>query len=74
MGPDMGNWFFPNKTRVYNHGEGTDGDFYRTRGQMVVLMQRIRGGVDGIYRCDIPDAMNVSQTIYIGVYSASTGE
>ena len=74
MGPDMGNWFFPNKTRVYNHGEGTDVDFYRTRGQMVVLMQRIRGGVDGIYRCDIPDAMNVSQTIYIGVYSASTGE
>ena len=74
MGPDMGNWFFPNETRIYTHGKGTDWDFYGTRGQMVVLMQRIRGGVNGIYHCDIPDAMNVTQTIYIGVYSASTGE
>ena len=35
---------------------------------------RRRGGVEGIYRCVIPDAVNVIQTIYIGVYSASTGE
>ena len=74
MGTDMGNWFFPNGTRIYTPGEGTDWDFYRTRGEMVVLMQRIRGGKEGIYRCDIPDVMNVTQTIYIGVYSASTGE
>ena len=37
-------------------------------------MDRRRGGEDGIYHCEIPDAMNVTQTIYIGVYSASTGE
>ena len=30
--------------------------------------------MEGIYRCEIPDAMNVTQTIYIGVYSASIGE
>ena len=37
-------------------------------------MSRRRGGVEGIYRCEIPDAVNVLQTIYIGVYSTSTGE
>ena len=74
MGPDMGNWFFPNGTTIYTPGEGTDWDFYRTRGEMVVLMHRKGGGEDGIYRCEMPDTLNVVQTIYIGVYSASTGE
>ena len=74
MGPDMGNWFFPNGTTINTPGEGTDWDFYRTRGEMVVLMQRKGGGEDGIYRCDIPDPMYDTQTIYIGVYSANTGE
>ena len=37
-------------------------------------MHHRRGGVEGIYRCVIPDAMNVTQTVYIGVYSESTGE
>ena len=68
----LGNWYFPNGTRIPSDGEKWD--FYRTRGQMVVRMNRRRGGVEGIYRCVIPDAMNVTQTIYIGVYSASTGE
>ena len=72
MGPALGNWFFPNGTRVPSLGVGWD--FYRTRGQMVVRMHHRRGGVEGIYRCEIPDAMNVNQTIYIGVYSYSTGE
>ena len=71
-GPALGNWYFPNGTRVPSGG--MKWDFYRTRGQMVVSMYRRRGGVEGIYRCVIPDAMNVTQTIYIGVYSASTGE
>ena len=69
MGPSLGNWYFPNGTRVLSNG-----DFYRTRGQMVVHMYRRRGGMEGIYHCELPDAMNVTQTVYIGVYSASTGE
>ena len=67
-----GNWFFPNGTRVPS--PGNQWDFYRTRGQMMVLLNRRRGGVEGIYRCVIPDSVNVAKTIYIGVYSASTGE
>ena len=68
----IGNWFFPNGTGVPS--AGSNWDFYRTRGQIVVRMNRRRSGVEGIYRCEIPDAMNVTQSIYIGVYSASTGE
>ena len=67
--PTLGNWFFPNGTRVPS--TGSQWDFHRTRGQMKVLLQRRRGGEEGIYRCEISDAMNVTQTIYIGVYSAS---
>ena len=71
-GSALGNWFFPNGTRVPS--ASSQWDFHRSRGQMVVHMHRRGGGVEGIYRCEIPDAMNVTQTIYIGVYSASTGE
>ena len=66
----LGNWFFPNETRVPSSGHNWD--FHRTRGHMVVRLHRRRGGEEGIYCCEIPDAKNVTQTIYIGVYSAST--
>ena len=62
----IGNWFFPNGSRVESSGNQLD--FHRTRGQSVVRLQRRRGGVEGIYHCVVPDAMNVIQTIYIGVY------
>ena len=65
----LGNWFFPNGTKV-----GNGWDFYRTRRHMVVQLHRRRGGVEGIYRCEIPDSMSVIQTIYIGVYTTSTGK
>ena len=66
----LGNWFFPNGSRVPNRGN--QWNFYRDRGQMVTYLHRRRGREEGIYRCEIPDSMNVTQTIYIGVYSAST--
>ena len=73
IGPTViGYWFFPNGTRVPS--SGIPWDFHRTRGQMVVYLHRRRGGVTGIYSCVIPDIMNVTQTIYIGVYSGGTGE
>ena len=71
-GPVMGNWFFPNGSRVLNRDRLRD--FDRTRGQMVVRMHRRRGGVEGIYHCEISDSMNVIQTIYIEVYTARNGE
>ena len=68
----IGNWFFPNGTRVPS--SGNNWGFHRTRGPSVVLMAREKGGVDGIYYCDIPDTAGVIQTVYIGVYNTSTGE
>ena len=71
----LGNWFLPNGSRVPNkHNE--ESDFYKDRGDMVVRLNRRIGGMEGIYHCVIPDAMNVTQNMYIGVYSAntSTGE
>ena len=71
-GQAIGNWYFPNGTRVPSTGQQRD--LHRTRGLGTVLLHRRRGGVKGVYHCVVPDAMNVTQTIYIGVYSASTGE
>ena len=68
----FGNWFYPNGTRVPS--SSLQWDMHRTRGHMVIFLQRRRGGAKGIYHCVILDAMNVSQTIYIGVYPAETGE
>ena len=71
-GSPSGNWFFPNETRI--PGDSSQWDFYRTRGEMVVRMCRRRGGVEGIYRCEIRDSRNVNQTLYIGVYTTSSGK
>ena len=68
----IGNWYFPNGTRAPS--SGAQWDIHRTRGHMMVLLHRRRGGVEGVYSCVIPDTMNVTQTIYIGVYTADTGE
>ena len=68
----IGNWFFPNGTRVPS--SGSQWDVHRTRGRMVLLLHRRTGGVEGIYICVVPDATNVTQTIYIGVYTNNTGE
>ena len=69
----VGNWFFPNETRIPS--SGNQWDFHRTRGLGVILMhRRRRGGVNGIYSCEMPDATNVTQTVYIGVYSRTDGE
>ena len=65
-----GYWWFPNGTRVPS--SGVRWDFHRTRGQSAILLHRRRGGEEGIYSCVIPDAMNVYQTIHIGVYSTTS--
>ena len=79
----LGDWIFPNGTAVPNRFINfIDGilifwKFYRNRGPSVVRMNRREGGVDGIYHCVVPVSLGppiVYQNIYIGVYTASTGE
>ena len=77
-GSALGNWYFPNGTtisrKIVNVPSEVQRDIYQSRDQSVVLLNRRRGGVAGIYRCEIPVSTNVTQSIYIGVYSAGTGE
>ena len=71
----LGHWFFPNETMVPNMvlNMGDQWNFFRTRGEMMVLMHRRRGGVSGIYHCDIPDQTENPRKLYVGVYTANTG-
>ena len=66
----LGNWFFPNGTRVPSSGNRWN--FHRTRGQMSVLLSRTRGGANGIYRCYVPSETKDHQ-LYVGVYAANSG-
>ena len=68
----LGDWYYPNDTGVPNNGDGWE--FYRNRGPSVVRLNRRRDEVTGIYRCEIPDAAGVNQTMFIGVYTADTGK
>ena len=68
-----GNWFFPNGTGVPTSGlqwEFYSDDMFRN----AVYMHRRRGGVTGIYHCEILGTADVIQTLYIGVYTANTSE
>ena len=68
----LGNWFFPNGSRVPS--SVSHWDFHRTRGDMMVLLHKRRGGVDGVFHCVVPDKEGIEQTTYIGVYTSGTGE
>ena len=74
---NLGDWYYPNGTGVVNSIVAlpdVQWEFYRNRGQSVVRLNRRRGGVNGIYHCEVPDTTGVNQTIYIGVYTANTGK
>ena len=71
-GSVRGDWYFPNGTRVLSTNDNSE--IYGTRDQTAVRMNRRGGGEEGIYHCEISDSMNVTRTIYIGVYNTSTGE
>ena len=66
----LGNWFFPNGTRVPS--SGNQWNLHRTRGQMRVILQRRRGGANGIYRCYVP-GQTKSHELFVGLYAANSG-
>ena len=49
----QGEWRYPNNTLVRNSGSGDD--FYRTRGNMVVALNRRNGATQptGLYGCEV---------------------
>ena len=46
---------------------------YVTRGDGVVYLNRRKGGISGMWRCDIPDSNDVQQSIYIYLGTPDTG-
>jgi hypothetical protein len=63
-----GEWYFPNGMIVKIEGRSAD-EFYRDRRAQVVRLNRRQGTftVRGLFRCEVPDANNKWQTIYVNI-------
>ena len=69
-----GDWFAPNGTIVGNVGSTDVPGFERNRDPMLVRLKRNSGTPDeGIYQCDVNDATETPQTVYIGLYNTGGG-
>ena len=67
-------WYFPSGTLVPNYPALP---YQRTRGTnpgRVILHRYSEATTTGIFRCDIPDASGVIQSLQVGIYDRSTGE
>ena len=73
---DGSHWYYPDRSQVQRTGT----TYYRTRtishfGGGTVRLNRNPGATTtGVFRCDIPDASGDLQSIYVGIYTATTGE
>ena len=68
----QGNWYDERGDEVHQGSDG-DSDLYVTRGQGVVYLNRRTGGSVGLWKCDIPDSNGVHQSIYIYLWTLSSG-
>ena len=69
-----GDWFVPDGVRVGTIGNSTVPGFERNRGPMLVRLRRNSGTPDeGIYQCEVNDAAETPQTVYVGLYSSGEG-
>ena len=72
---DGSHWYFPDGSRVQRTGT----TYYRTRtishGGGTVRLHRNPGATTtGVFHCDIPDGSGDLQSLYVGIYTATTGE
>ena len=78
-GPPPGtHWYFPNGSQVERFSTLP---YYRSRidGQFsphgAVLLHRNPGAATtGVFHCEIRDATGIFQSIYVGIYTTTTGE
>jgi len=69
-----GGWFLPNGREVFR---GENLPYYRTRVRnpgALLLHRNSESTITGIFHCDIPDASGVLQSLYVGIYTSTTGE
>ena len=76
-------WYFPNGSQVDRFNtlpyfrSRTDGQAFPvccSPGGTVLLHHNPEGTTTGIFRCEILDASGAFQSIYVGIYTATTGE
>ena len=76
LSSDGSHWYFPDGSQVQRTGT----TYYRTRtysdfGIGTVRLHRNSGATTtGVFHCDIPDASGDLQSLYVGIYTATTGE
>ena len=78
-GPPPGtHWYFPDETRVERFNTLP---YYRSRTDAkrsppgtVFLYRNTGTTTTGVFRCEILDATGAFQSIYVGIYTATTGE
>jgi len=66
-------WFFPNGDEVMR---SESLPYYRTREQnpgALLLHRNSEGTTTGIFRCDVPVTSSTTQSLYVGVYTSTTG-
>ena len=69
-----GNWISPTDITVGNINSGDVPGFGRNRGPMEVRLWRTTGTpVEGIYRCEVMDASEILQKVYVGLYNDGGG-
>jgi len=69
-----GGWFYPNGNVVVNNPSLP---YYRTRARnpgALLLHHNLEGTTTGVFRCDIPVAFDELQSLYVGIYTSTTGE
>ena len=78
LSTDGSHWYFPDGSTV----QRTSTTYYRTRtfstagvgGGTVVLHRNPGATTTGVFNCTIPDGSGDLQSIYVGIYTASTGK
>ena len=81
LSTDGSHWYFPDGSAVQRTGT----TYYRTRTFPLVDGRPASGGAvrlhrnpgattTGVFHCDIPDGSGDLQSIYVGIYTATTGE
>ena len=79
LSTDGSEWYFPDGSQIQpSRIVGTNPTYYRSRvsnGPGRVLLHRNPGATTtGVFRCDILDASGDLQSIFVGIYTATTGE
>ena len=72
-GGERGDWFLPGQDSAVK--DNSTADFSRRREPRAVVLNRSNNAAVpiGLYRCEVPDAGNTIQSLYIGVYTNVRG-